>query len=538
MAKQTEYNVGIYLRLSQEDLREGDSLSIENQKLILTKYVEDKGWKLVSEYVDDGYTGTDFERPGVQKLLADAQSGKINIIVVKDLSRFGRNYIEVGRYIDYIFPMNNIRFIAINDNVDTAERNSAALEMMPIVNLFNEWHSSSTSKKIRAVYEANAKAGNYMGALAPFGYVRSDTPNHTLVIDPEAAPYVRKVFELRASGLSYRNVAREMNLAKIPTPSQYRYDKLGRPNPRTTSGVWSEEVIKSIVHNQSYIGRLVQLRTTTVSHKNHKVIGRDESEWAVVENAHEPLISQELWDRCVEIDNSCSRGKCTKEGVTLPLSGFCYCADCGHKMRQSGEPSAYICGRYSKSGRTVCSTHYIRVNMLEQVILADIRSMLKLTVDEDKARAYFLKRKSGTRAIQTAENTKKIKQAEKRLAELDKLIRSVYEDKVMGRVAEDMALSLLNDYQQEKEKLSSELDELKSRLEAQKQDSDDVDEFIRRLKMFAGAEVFTREMALQLIEYVTIDKNPRSRSRMNEREIHIYYKLIDKGLNDPLNALE
>ena len=142
MAKQTEYNVGIYLRLSQEDLREGDSLSIENQKLILTKYVEDKGWKLVSEYVDDGYTGTDFERPGVQKLLADAQSGKINIIVVKDLSRFGRNYIEVGRYIDYIFPMNNIRFIAINDNVDTAERNSAALEMMPIVNLFNEWHTS------------------------------------------------------------------------------------------------------------------------------------------------------------------------------------------------------------------------------------------------------------------------------------------------------------------------------------------------------------------------------------------------------------
>ena len=188
MAKQTEYNVGIYLRLSQEDLREGDSLSIENQKLILTKFVKDKGWTLVSEYVDDGYTGTDFERPGVQKLLADAQSGKINIIVVKDLSRFGRNYIEVGRYIDYIFPMNNIRFIAINDNVDTAERNSAALEMMPIVNLFNEWHSSSTSKKIRAVYEANAKSGNYMGSLAPYGYERSDTPNHTHDINHETAP--------------------------------------------------------------------------------------------------------------------------------------------------------------------------------------------------------------------------------------------------------------------------------------------------------------------------------------------------------------
>ena len=163
MAKQTENNVGIYLRLSQEDMREGDSLSIDNQKLILTKFVQDKGWNLVDAYIDDGYTGTDFSRPGVQRLLSDAQTGKINIIVVKDLSRFDRNYIEVGRYIDYIFPMNNIRFIALNDGVDTADRDSAALEMMPIVNLFNEWHSSSTSKKIRAVFLANAKAGNYMG---------------------------------------------------------------------------------------------------------------------------------------------------------------------------------------------------------------------------------------------------------------------------------------------------------------------------------------------------------------------------------------
>ena len=149
MAKQTENNVGIYLRLSKEDMLEGESLSIENQKMILTKFVHDKGWNLVSEYVDDGYSGTDSDRPGIQKLLADAQLGKINIVVVKDLSRFGRNYIEVGRYIDYIFPMNNIRFIALNDNVDTADRSSAALDMMPIINLFNEWHSSSTSKKSR-----------------------------------------------------------------------------------------------------------------------------------------------------------------------------------------------------------------------------------------------------------------------------------------------------------------------------------------------------------------------------------------------------
>ena len=202
MAKQTENNVGIYLRLSKEDMLEGESLSIENQKMILTKFVHDKGWNLVSEYVDDGYSGTDFDRPGIQRLLADAQLGKINIVVVKDLSRFGRNYIEVGRYIDYIFPMNNIRFIALNDNVDTADRSSAALDMMPIINLFNEWHSSSTSKKIKAVFEASAKAGKYLGGRVPYGYDRGDDPNHLPVINPETAPVVKHIFELRLQGLS------------------------------------------------------------------------------------------------------------------------------------------------------------------------------------------------------------------------------------------------------------------------------------------------------------------------------------------------
>ena len=181
MAKQTIYNAGIYVRLSQEDMRAGESLSIENQKLILTKYVKEQGWNLVDTYVDDGWSGTDFDRPVVQRLLSDAQSGKINLIICKDLSRFGRNYI---------------RFIALNDNVDTASKDTSALDMMPIVNLFNEWHAASTSKKIKAVIEANAKAGKYRTTCAPFGYTKGDDPNHLPVIDSEAAPIVRNIFGL------------------------------------------------------------------------------------------------------------------------------------------------------------------------------------------------------------------------------------------------------------------------------------------------------------------------------------------------------
>ena len=203
MTKQSHYNVGIYVRLSQEDERAGESISIENQKKMLTEYVSKQtGWNLVEIYEDDGYSGTDFNRPGVQKLLDDARSGKINLILCKDLSRFGRNYIEVGQYVDYVFPSFNIRFIALSDNVDTLERNSTAMDMMPIVNLFNEWHAASTSKKIRAVMVSNAKQGKYHAPVAPFGYLVGDTEDRLPVVDETNAPYVRMMYKMRSEGAS------------------------------------------------------------------------------------------------------------------------------------------------------------------------------------------------------------------------------------------------------------------------------------------------------------------------------------------------
>lgn len=207
MSKQTIYNVGIYVRLSQEDMRAGESLSIENQKLILTKYVKEQGWNISDIYVDDGYSGTDFNRPGVSRLLEDAKTGKINLIIVKDLSRFGRNYIQVGQYIDYIFPTYNIRFIALSDNVDTANKDTSAMDMMPIVNLFNEWHAASTSKKIKAVIEANCRAGKYRATAAPYGYIKGDNEMHLPVVDEPAASVVRRIFKMRSQGISPRHIA-------------------------------------------------------------------------------------------------------------------------------------------------------------------------------------------------------------------------------------------------------------------------------------------------------------------------------------------
>ena len=425
MAKQTIYNAGIYVRLSQEDMRAGESLSIENQKLILTKYVKEQGWNLVDTYVDDGWSGTDFDRPVVQRLLSDAQSGKINLIICKDLSRFGRNYI---------------RFIALNDNVDTASKDTSALDMMPIVNLFNEWHAASTSKKIKAVIEANAKAGKYRTTCAPFGYTKGDDPNHLPVIDSEAAPIVRNIFEMRASGISPHHIADKLNEGGVPIPSDYYYVKLGKPNPRRTRHMWSPETVRQILHNYTYLGHLVQLRTRTVSYKNHKVIKNDEEDMIVVKNTHEPIVSQELWDRVREMEQSVSQGKRNSDGYVANLSGLIYCQDCGNKVRlcwnnthhQRGGPREFYrhnfnCTSYLKYGKRYCPSRYIKMKDMERIVLEDIRSLTQLVVeDEEKAKAEFLARKAKHHEEQYSVDTKKLTEGRYRLQELDTLIQNIY----------------------------------------------------------------------------------------------------------------
>ena len=541
MSKQTIYNVGIYVRLSQEDMRAGESLSIENQKLILTKYVTEQGWNTYDIYVDDGFSGTDFNRPGVTRLLEDAKTGKINLIIVKDLSRFGRNYIQVGQYIDYIFPTYNIRFIALSDNVDTASKDTSAMDMIPIVNLFNEWHAASTSKKIKAVIEANCKAGKYRATAAPYGYVKGDDEKHLPVVDEPAASVVRRIFEMRSQGISPRHIADKLNEEKIPIPSDYYYAKLGKPNPRRTNHLWCTERITAICKNPTYLGHLAQMRTTTVSYKNHKTVKKDQSEWVIVYNTHEPIISQEIWDKVREIEKSVSQGKKTKKGETMPLSGLMFCADCGEKMRlctnnttngSKKKPRKYIrhnyqCGAYNRFGKFYCTSHYIKMKDINALVLADIRSMAALVLDDEEfARKQFLSKKEQINSKQTAEEQERLHDGQYRLSELEKLIPSIYEDKVLGKIPEDVCVSLLEKYQAEQKTLSEEVERLEAKLNAVKQDENDVDEYIKRLKKYTDVQELTREMCLELIEYITIDEYSADRPR----DIHIYYKLLEKPL--------
>lgn len=540
MAKQTIYNAGIYVRLSQEDMRAGESLSIEHQKLILTKYVREQGWNLVDTYVDDGFSGTDFNRPSVQRLLSDAQTGRINLIICKDLSRFGRNYIEVGQYIDYIFPLHNIRFIALNDNVDTANRDSNAMEMMPVINLFNEWHASSTSKKIKAVNLANAKAGKYTCANAAYGYTKADDEKHTPIIDPEAAEVVRRIFKLRSQGMSPRAIGDQLNAENIPIPSDYRCQKKGIVNTKYTRHLWTQVQIRQILDNPIYLGKLAMMRVTSVSYKNHKKVRKDPSEWVVTEDTHEAIISQELWDKVREAEKAVSHGKRDGKGVTQPLSGMLFCPDCGYKMKAAGRKRTlksgelirecyYNCSSYVLHGKELCSTHYISQKQIEAVIIADIRSMAELVVkDEQTARAAFLSKKEQQTSRQSKADIMKLNDSKHRLAELENLMQSVYEDKVMGKIPEHICVSFLEKYEAEQQELRAVIADLEERLSAEKQDREDVEEFIRRLKKYVDVQTLTRELGLELIEYVTVGAYTPN----EPREINIYYKFLDKPLND------
>lgn len=539
MKSKQETKVGIYARLSKDDERNGESLSIENQKLILEKYVFEQGWNLIDEYIDDGYSGTTFDRPGVQRLLEDAKCGRINTIIVKDLSRFGRNYIQVGQYTDYIFPMYNIRFIALNDNVDTS-KNTTGMDMMPIMNVFNEWHSANTSKKIRAVIEANAKAGKYRTTYAPYGYVKGTDEKKLPVVDEPAASNVRRIFEMRASGISPKHIAMKFNDENIPIPSDYRTQKFGITPYRFSHHLWTCDVVKQILHNPTYLGHLVQLRTTNISYKNKKQIKRPDDEKVIVYNTHEAIISQELWDKVKEVERSVGQGKAQNNKIVHPLSGLMYCVDCGSKMhigwnntRHSRKGpriykrANYNCGAFKTFGKRVCSSHVINLDVIEKIVLEDIKAKANfVNFNEEVARKEFLQRQEKYQKNNLAQDTKLLNDKTKRLSEINNLIRSTYEDKVLGKIPEDICISLLNNYQNEKENLESEISLINERIEKVKQNTQNVDEFIKRVKKYLEAPTLTREMTIDLIEFVTIDKYRLKREKI-PREIHVYYKLID-----------
>lgn len=516
MIIESTYNVGIYVRLSNDDERSGESASIENQKLLLQRYVAERGWNQIDVYCDDGYSGTNFDRPGVQRMIEDAKKKRINVILVKDLSRFGRNYIEIGQYTDYLFPSIGCRFIALNNGIDTLNQGGSN-EVMGFLNLFNEFYSRDTSKKVKAVKKACAESGKFLGTYAPYGYRKSPDNKHHLLIDEDYAPIVRRIFNLRCQGKGFRAIAVILNAEGIEPPGDLYYQRKGVQDPRRhVNHKWADATVKGIIRNEVYIGNMVQGKTGTMSYKSRKLVAKPEDEWIRAENTHEPIISKEVWKIVTELDAKKVKKRPTSKGNSSMFAGIVYCADCGFKMRYHTENgkrkdgseysyTSFICGNYARSGKTACSTHTISENVLTSIVAADIRETARYVAYDEQAvmeRILRMMDKETNSRLSAYEHDLKVKSA--RVSELENLMQNLYEDRIKGAIPETVFSTLMQKYEMERAEKNDILPTLREKIRNGRQGNSDVSAWVHLIERHIALETLDASVLYELVDRIEI----------------------------------
>ena len=539
MQEEKIYNAAVYARLSKEDEQRGESASIETQVEMLTRYVTEHGWNLAEVYKDDGYTGTNFDRrPAFNEMMEKVRSGEINLVVVKDLSRFGRNYLEVGQYTELEFPALGCRFIAVNDNVDSLNRGNNDEIFIAFRNIFNEHYSRDISRKIRSAMDTSCRSGKFIGAFAPFGYMKSPDDHHNFVIDGPAAAVVRRIFQMRCEGLGYRSITLALNEEGVLPPREYHYQSAGKQNPYTKSnGKWSISEVRQLLHNEAYIGNMVQHKSEKFSYKDSRSVAVPKDEWIKVENTHEPIISRDVWEQCRSMDREANRPRQNSLKETSLFSGLLFCADCGYKMRsqikmqrrKNGVTACYenyFCGNFSRSGHTACSTHNVSLRVLSQLVLGDIWAKSEDVFYHEKEIAQRLmerRQKQGQAELSAIQ--KSMRSLEKRAAELDRLIRSAYEDKVNGSIPGELCAELLGGYQKERTENAAKRRELEARLAEMQTVKNEVQEWISLIRQYRDIDTLDREMLLRLIDKIEVGE-VHIEDGQKVRDIKIHYKFV------------
>ena len=530
------YNVGIYCRLSNDDERDGESVSIENQKLLLERYVWERGWNEIDVYIDDGYSGTNFNRPGVKRLIEDAKAKRINIILVKDLSRFGRNYIEFGEYTDYLFPSIGCRFIALNNGIDT-ESSNGSTDVMCFLNLFNEFYSRDTSKKVKAVKKACAENGKFMGTYPAYGYRRDPEDKHHLVIDEETAPTVRRIFAMRASGIGFHAIAVKLNEEGVQSPGVLYYQRKSRNDPRKVNHQWADQTVKSIIRNEVYIGNMVQGKIGTMSYKSRKLIGKPEDEWIRVEGTHEAIVSREIWETVVGIGQKKVRKSPTADGIKSIFTGLVYCADCGFKMRnqierftyKNGRPgrySSFICGNYARSGKKACTIHTVYENVLEQLVLQDIREKARFADCDRESlieKITLLKARESRSWLASCEQ--ELKAASARLSELEKLMQNLYEDKCRGTIPQTVFQTLMRKYETERAEKAASVPELEKKVKSQLENRQDAGRWTDIIRRYTEIMELDETILFELVDRIEVG-DTRKINGHRICDIKVFYRYV------------
>jgi len=531
------YDVGIYCRLSRDDNNGSlESMSIANQRQMLTDYVKEKGWTLRECYIDDGYTGVNFERPDFKRMIRDVDAGKIDCIITKDLSRLGRNYVQAGYYTEEYFVERGIRFIAINDSIDTMQENN---DIAAFHHVLNEFYPKQVSKKVRQVKRSSAQQGKFMNSQAPFGYQKSPQDKHVLIIDEDAAKIVYRLFSEYASGISARMIGDRMNAEKIDSPRFYHYAKMGRVNPLSEQkNVWGSATVLQLLRNQAYIGNMVQGKREVISFKTKKTRLVDPEDWIIVENTHEPIIPRELWDRVHARLKAKYRVHETKKEKVGLFAGILKCSDCGsplaymNKKLKTTEKGVYRCSRYNNNGGKACTPHYIDEMDVCAFVINDIKlhAVLAATEREELASRLLSSMKKANNG-ETKTIRAKIRESENRLAVIASTLKNLYEDKCAGKLPEDVFLNLMSDFTKEKTAIEERLPQLRRELDGIQETTGEIDDWLSLIISYMEVETLDREMITGLIENITVTERDKQYGR-NTQEIEIEYRFIKNLLTN------
>ena len=510
----------LYCRLSQDDMLAGESNSITNQKDILSKYARENGFTNTAFYADDGYSGTNFDRPDFQRMKADIEEGKIGMVIVKDLSRLGREYLQTGYYTEIYFPQHDVRFIAIHDNVDTQLGDN---DFAPFKNIINEFYAKDTSRKIKAVFKAKGQSGKPLSVRPPYGYKKSEADKNVWEVDEEAAAVVRRIFQLCIDGYGPTQIAKILTADKILIPAAYGLEKgyySGTPNYKSPTR-WGDQTVSRILEQVEYVGHTVNFRTYRKSYKCKKQLDRPKDEWMIFENTHEPIISQQDFELVRKMRENVRRPQKCEE--VNPFSGMVYCADCGKKMylcravSLTDKQEHLKCSTYASDSND-CSAHFIRTCVLKELLINEINKVLDAVhSDEDTFIKEAVETSKTCYLESVAKSKKSLAKYEKRIAELDRLFAKIYEDNALGRLSDDRYQQLSASYEEEQKKLKKDTAEIRKFINDKEIENSNISQFLAIIRGYSNVTEITPEIMHEIIDSIHVhapDKSSGHRKQM------------------------
>ena len=528
---QENYIVGIYARLSRDDERAGESVSIENQKEMLSRYVREQGWTLYDYYCDDGVSGTTFDRPGLNRLVQDATDHKINLVLCKDLSRLGRDYIEAGKYTDFVFPSLGCRFIALNDGVDTLRKNNEMLVILK--NVMNEYYAKDISKKRRIVNKMKGNAGVPLSP-PPYGYIKNPDDPRFWVVEPEAAEVVRRIYCMALEGYGLAEIAARLAADGVVNPTYYwrsRGTSRGGSKSTVEPTKWGHTTVKKILTLQEYCGDVINFKSYSKSYKMKKRIENPEENRAIFLNVHEAIIDRQTWEKVQALQKGTRRKKPTVTQEPSVFSGLLKCPECGgnlnfHFNQNNHDIKFFSCQNHNSGYRKCSKTHYIRLDFLEQVVLYEVKRLACFASEYEND---FIKAMIG-RSAKVAENATLRKQREldtltARDRELDMLFERLYEDNVAGKIDDARFAKMSKRYEQEQGENAKKIKALRLELKKDESKRMDIDDFLETVRRYTDATTITKRMVAELIDHIEVYHAEKQDGVTNQRVV-IYYNCI------------